>query len=283
MRTNPRVVVVGHVTHDRYGDEIVAGGSALYGARTHHALAAEVQLVSTVGTDFACERALGPIGRTIHCAGATTTFTNVYAPGRARVQRLGAQAPAVDPSTCPPAWRDCDLLHLAPVIGEVDLAAWLAGTRARFVGIGVQGWIKSAAGDAVVQRPWTITPAGLAGVHAACVGEEDLHDQGDLLDRLVAGVPVVAFTHGRNGCEVICAGQSTRIGVYPVDEIDPTGAGDVFAAAFFLRLAQGASAVDAARLGAAAASIAVEARDATSLGRLPEAWRRADEIHLVSR
>ena len=63
--------------------------------------------------------------------------------------------------------------------------------------------------------------------------------------------------------------------------MDPTGAGDVFAAAFLLALARGDDPVDAARLGAAAASIVVEGRGGDALPRLGETWARVAGVPIA--
>ena len=271
-----RVLVAGHVTHDRYGDAIVPGGCAFYGALTHRALGAEVQLVTAVGADFACDDALTGLDAQVTRAGRTTLFTNTYPPGGVRVQRIEATAPRVEPPATVPAVA---LVHLAPVMQELDLAAWLAAARGRRVAIGIQGWIKDRGPEeTVVQTPWQVDGALLAQVAVAAVGEEDLLQQGDLLDRLCRHVPVVAFTHGKHGCDVIIAGRTTRVGVHPAHEVDPTGAGDTFAAGFFFGLARGQDPLDAARLGAAAASIVVEARGGEALPRVGEAYARAAAI-----
>jgi sugar/nucleoside kinase (ribokinase family) len=272
------VLVAGHVTHDRYGERLVAGGCAYFAAWTHRALGARVRLVTAVGEDFTREDAFAGMEVLAARSGRTTLFTNLYPQGGTRVQRIEAQAPALD-SRVPVSWRRADLLHLAPVMGELDLAAWKSAVDAGLVAIGVQGWIKRAgAQETVVQHPWPVDEAALAGIGAAAVGEEDLLDQGDLLDRLCAKVPIVAFTHGRAGCEVIVRGRTTRLGVYPTHEVDPTGAGDSFAAGFFLGLAQGLAPVDAARLGAAAASVVVEGQGGATLGRVGEAYSRTRAI-----
>ncbi len=272
---SPVVVVAGHVTHDHYGSDVVAGGCAYYAARTHRGLGAEVRLVTTVGGDFACDGALADLAVAARHAGQTTTFTNDYEPGGRRVQRSDAAAPPVHSADLPAVWRRCDVLHLTPVMGEIDLASWLGAVDARIVGINVQGWIKHAVAGEVVQRPWQIEPRELAGVGVACVSTEDLRDQGDLLDRLVLAIPIVVLTRGRDGCDVIVRGQSRRIGIHWAREVDPTGAGDTFSAAFLFALARGAAPIEAAQLAAAAASIVVEARAGAALSRIAQAWRRA--------
>jgi sugar/nucleoside kinase (ribokinase family) len=64
-----------------------------------------------------------------------------------------------------------------------------------------------------------------------------------------------------------------------VPDVDPTGAGDVFAAAFVIALWRGKPALEAVRFAHAAASFVVEAPGASGIpteerirGRLREAW-----------
>ena len=112
--------------------------------------------------------------------------------------------------------------------------------------------------------------------------DDDVVGQGDLVARLSAAVPVVVFTHGAAGCEVIAGGRVRRVGIFPAAEVDPTGAGDVFTAGFLLGLARGEAPVDAARLGAAAGSIAVEGRGIDALHRVGEAEARAARVPVVA-
>jgi sugar/nucleoside kinase (ribokinase family) len=133
----------------------------------------------------------------------------------------------------------------------------------------------------VLPRPLALSREALRALDAAVVGEDEARGDPDLVRRLVADVPVVAFTMGARGCEVYARGRRRRIGVHPARELDPTGAGDAFAAAFFLALARGADPVEAARLGAAAGSIVVEGRGGEALARVGEAWARAGLVPLL--
>jgi sugar/nucleoside kinase (ribokinase family) len=56
--------------------------------------------------------------------------------------------------------------------------------------------------------------------------------------------------------------------------VDPTGAGDVFAAAFLVRYQETGNPLEAAAFAACAASCAVEGVGATSLGDRAEVMRR---------
>jgi sugar/nucleoside kinase (ribokinase family) len=144
------------------------------------------------------------------------------------------------------------------------------------VGLTVQGLVRAVLPDGTVV-PRRLDPDGpaLAGVSAAVVGDDEASGQPDLVARLAAAIPVLVVTHGVRGCEVIARGRTHHVGVHPAVQVDPTGAGDVFAAAFLLALARGDDPLDAARLGAAAASIVVEGTGGEALPRVGEAWKRA--------
>jgi 1D-myo-inositol 3-kinase len=304
------VLVCGNATLDRLECGLVPGGPVFYAAHTLAALGADVRVLTRAGPDLPVgifrfaepepragrgpgpgqdqdqdddqdqeERQLsvGTLSALVLPSPATTVFENVYGPDGRRTQRVLSVAPALDPARVPAAWHEPDLLLLAPVLGELDPAAFVRTVRARRVGLCAQGLVRAVRADgSVVPRRWEPDVRALAGVAAAVLGEDEATGQPDLVEQLAAAVPIVAFTHGAAGCEVLVQGRGTRrVGTHPAPEVDPTGAGDVFAAAFLLALARGSDPVDAARLGAAAASIVVEGRGGETLARVPEAWGRA--------
>lgn len=278
----PAVLVCGHVTLDRAPDGLRPGGSATYAGLAWRALGARVRVLTAAGPDFpgAALTGLEVVRLPSPC---TTVFENVHGPDGRRTQRVEGTAVPLDPALLPPDWREADVLHLAPVLREVDVAAFRAAVRARVVGVGVQGLVRVvSAGGAVVQPPGALDPAALRGVDAVVLGDDDAAGQGDLVARLAAAVPMVVFTHGAAGCEVIAGGRIRRVGIFPAVEVDPTGAGDVFTAGFLLGLARGEAPVDAARLGAAAASIAVEGRGIDALHRVGEAEARAARVPVAA-
>jgi sugar/nucleoside kinase (ribokinase family) len=272
-----QVLVVGHVTLDAYGAESLPGGSAYYAGHAYRALGATVRILTAAGPDFPASALDGLVAEVVP-ARTTTAFENVYAPDGRRTQRLLAAAPPLAPSAMPAHWRGGpDVLHLAPVAGEVDLRGWVGVVGARFTGIGVQGWVRRFAEDGAVS-PAPFPDVDLAGVDAAAVGAEDARAEPDLPDRLAASVPAVAFTHGELGSELRLRGRTLVAGVHLAAVVDPTGAGDVYAAALFFALARGDPPEDAVRLAAAAASIVVEGRAGDALPRVRDAPARAARV-----
>src|SRR6185369_9572413 len=132
----PRVLVAGHVTLDAYPGGLAPGGSAYYAGRTYLALGAAVRVATAAGPDFP-RAALDGAEVDLAPSPVTTTFENAHGPA-GREQRVSSIAPALDPARLAAAWLACDLLHLAPVVAEIALGPWLAASRARFVGLGVQ-------------------------------------------------------------------------------------------------------------------------------------------------
>ncbi|AWV90974.1 PfkB family carbohydrate kinase [Bradymonas sediminis] len=297
-----KTLVVGHITHDYYGDEVVAGGCAFYGARVHAALAEQakredganlsVHLVAVAGDDFGCAHEVADLDLTLHQAGETTVFANYYPTDKPRVQLLKALAGPVLPKMVPPEWMQADLIHLAPVLGEIDLETWKTAIREvnpdALIAINIQGWIKRAGplfkGDdfpgarRVVQEYWGVVAEDFRGVDIACLSEEDVIGQPGLLEKLTEAVPLVAFTRGELGSQIFVYGEPVEVGIYPTEASDPTGAGDVFAASFAHRVALGEDMIAAARFAAAAASIVVEGRGARALSRIDEAVARAEQV-----
>ncbi|UCG25006.1 MAG: carbohydrate kinase family protein, partial [Chloroflexota bacterium] len=79
----------------------------------------------------------------------------------------------------------------------------------------------------------TVVPLAAAVV----TSPEDLPEPG-YLDRLREWSPLVVLTHGKDGCTVYSRDEERHFGAPAVNEVNPTGAGDIFATAFFVRLHQ---------------------------------------------
>jgi 1D-myo-inositol 3-kinase len=277
--------LVGHFTHDRCGESIHIGGSAYFGASICRWLGDAVEVVTSVADDFRFFDSIQWLRPSVEPAHETTTFENCYMPDGQRTQRVFGCASRLVPRRESRSTRPFDVLHLAPVMGEVDLGLWKRGCPARILAISLQGWLRTTRGDrenpagrAVMRRDWRPQPGELSGVDVVFVSDEDLAGDDSLLVDVCKAVPIVVRTSGADGAEVIKRGECWRIGVYPTVAVDPTGAGDAFAAGFLHAFASGQSLEAAGRLGSAVASIVVEATGALALKRVPEAFGRVDSI-----
>ena len=269
-KTTTNALIVGHVTGDRYDGAIVPGGPAYYGARTMAGLGARVSLHTVSG--FAPGEVFpDPPAETtgMGVPGARTTiFHNTYDERGALSQRVGGRcAHGVAPigrgglplGPPPPGPRH-----------RRDRRRRLAGRceRSDLVGLGLQGFFRrpgtSEAGGlrTVDADPEAVVELPLERITALFLSEEDLGALGteELLEVLVARTPAVFLTRGAKGCRVFFNGSVHQVPAFETEAVDPTGAGDTFAAGTTLALATGRHPVEAARLGSAAASVAVEGR-----------------------
>lgn len=260
----PDFVVVGHVTRDIVADGWRRGGTPTFAAVQAHRLGLSVGVVTRTAGDMDLQ-ALLPFAR-IADAGSpvTTTFENTYRGGQ-RTQHVRAVASPIGPGDVPEEWRAAPIVLLGPVFGEI--AAGFAATldHGSLAGVSAQGWLRTAdAAGRVWHTPWHGEPFW-AGADVLFVSDEDLADGPEELERWAADVPVVAMTESWRGARVYTDGHWRRMDSFPETEVDPTGAGDTFATGFLIRLHESGDVGEAARFGAAAASLSVGGIGATAI------------------
>jgi len=194
-------------------------------------------------------------------ADSTTQMRNVY-DGGSRRQEMPQRANEIGSEHLPDAWRTAPIVLLGPVAGELknSLARAFPGS---LVGAGAQGWLRETAPDGRVQRvppeSWNASPV-LEGAAALFASDEDVsaeHSQA-ALGLWRDAVETVAFTRGYAGADVCYRGEWRHIGAFPANAIDPTGAGDVFATAFLIRLHETSDPWESTRFASCAASLVVE-------------------------
>jgi sugar/nucleoside kinase (ribokinase family) len=91
------------------------------------------------------------------------------------------------------------------------------------------------------------------------------------------GVSIIVLKDGARGVEVIHKGENIRISAYPVEEVDPTGAGDCFDGAFLACLADGKSVSESAKIATAAGALSVSKK-----GPMEGAHFREDVLRFAS-
>ena len=270
----PRLLAVGHVTWDRLSERQALGGAVTYAALQARKLGWEAAVLTAAGPDFEPARDLPGVDVFARTGAATTRFTNLYEPGGERRQVLSARAGPIDLAVLPDAWRDPDVLLLGPVAGEVA-AGTAAAFAAEVVGAGAQGWLRAFDADGTVSAcDWPDPGADLAGVHVLLLSEHDLKDAGEKARTFLTYVPIVALTRGWEGSRLFTRDGVQDVPTLPREEVDPTGAGDVFAAALLVGYHETGDVAEAAAFAACAASCAVEGVGASSLGDRAEIERR---------
>ncbi len=251
----PDYLIVGHLAEDLTPDGRRLGGTAAYAGLTAQALGMRVGLLTSTGpgTD------LRPLaGLAIHNlpAEATTTFENRYPPG-GREQWIHAHARPLSLDDRPPAWASPRILHLAPIAAEIDPRC-LAALGDQWVGVTPQGWMRSWDEAGQIRRAvWPTAESALDGVAAVVVSLEDLDGDDAVAEELAHAFRLLVVTEGARGARVYWNRDQRGLPAPRVREVDPTGAGDVFAAAFFVRLRQTRDPWESARFANALAAASV--------------------------
>jgi sugar/nucleoside kinase (ribokinase family) len=262
----PRILSVGHVTRDRVKSGEVLGGSVSYASLTAMKLGWEAGVITSAGPEFDPAQDL-PGARVFWTEGRTTTrFVNEYQEDGTRRQSLASRAATVDLAVVSADWSSPDALLLGPVAGELPTGTALA-FQADVVGAIAQGWLREFRPDGtVVPAAWAEPARDLAGVHVLFLSQHDTPDAHLFARDMLGRVPIVVLTRGWKGALVLTRDATLDVPTLPRPEVDPTGAGDVFAAAFLLRYHEVGDLAEAAAFAACAASCVVEGVGATALG-----------------
>jgi sugar/nucleoside kinase (ribokinase family) len=270
---------VGHVTCDVLADgSRRPGGTAFYSALQAARLGCRT-LILTQGVPDEIEGLLTAyrpeIELQIQPAAATTTLLTRGA-GAERAQRMLAWAGSMADEVA----VDTAILHLAPVARESP-QSW-HGT-CDFVGLTPQG----------LAREWSdpnsevkVTPTDPTSVSIAChcqavvVSEHERSSCQELLCKAVATGAIAAITAGAAPATILLAdGTTLELDVPAVaDVVDDLGAGDVFAAAFFIALAEGAGAERAVAFANAAAAVRMQGAGAAAIGDRVAIAARLDAV-----
>jgi 1D-myo-inositol 3-kinase len=259
---------VGHVTADVMADgSRRPGGSAFYGALQAARLGRRT-LILTQGVRKEIEELLAPFLAELELQvidAAHTTALQTAGIGAERSQRMLAWAGGISANVS----LDTTILHLAPVAQETP-SGWRG--RAEFVGLTPQGLVRAWSGEDARIAPVALDRALLPARCDAIVISRTERDScasllgGPGVDR--ARGAVVAVTAGASATELeLPDGERARVAVAHVADVrDDIGAGDVFAAAFFIALSEGRRPREAASFANAAAAVRIAGSGANAVG-----------------
>lgn len=251
----PELLIAGNIAKDVTADGWRPGGGVLYAAAQARRLGVRVAAVTASGPEVDPASLLPDVEWHVLPSGQTTTFENFYEGGRRR-QRLLATGARIRLADLPGTCLRAPLALLTPVFHEIEVgAAGDLASRGAVVGVGAQGWLRRLEGETVRPVPFDAAPAWLAG-DVVFVSEEDVEEP-ESVSVWRGRVGIVVLTRGRRGCTVWDESGRHDVSAASVQERDPTGAGDVFAAAFLVRYHETGDVTGSARFATAAGALSV--------------------------
>ena len=248
-------LVVGHVAHDLTPEGPRLGGTAAYAALTARALGYRVGVVTAAGKETSLE-VLNGISVVSIESPRSTTYENIYTE-YGRVQYVRAQATRIDLKDIPEIWKQASIIHLGPIASEMDSVPPRDFAPA-LLGLTPQGWMRQWDSDGRVSpTQWTNSEPALKNAGAVVLSREDVGGDDELLEHMAGQTRVLAVTEADAGCVLYWHGDRRRFRAPEMKEVDATGAGDIFAAAFFVRLFSTRDPWEAARFATLIASHSV--------------------------
>ena len=249
---------IGHVSKDRLPDgDFTHGGSVIYCSVAARRFGWQPEIITACDSGFKPPDSLADVLWHLIHSPVSTTFRNEYGPS-VRTQTIEAVASDIGATQIPPQCRQATLVHLAPLAQEVDPAILSLFPDAFLVST-PQGWLRewNDAG-AVRAARWPDAQEVLPQLEAAVVSIEDISGDWTIAETWASLVPILVVTQDEKGCTVFHQGKKEHVPPRASRVVAPTGAGDIFAAIFFILLFETRNAVRAACLANIAASMFLE-------------------------
>ncbi len=233
-------LAIGHVTEDLWPDgQATPGGTVLYAALTARRLVSRVAVWTAAAATSELTRYFPEVAVYLQPSPITTQFRNTYAQGR-RTQYVRPAPVVLDAAAFRQHRLQARIVHLAPVCNEVRRDILDALPAETFIGVTPQGWLRQWDQEGrVFLREWTEAEEVLQRASAVVLSIEDVGDDWPTVLRWAARAALLVVTLAAEGCICFLRGRPHHVPAPQVPELDPTGAGDIFAAVLFIMLQRG--------------------------------------------
>lgn len=267
-QTSLDFLVIGHVTRDipsadPAATEYILGGTVSFAAVTAAHLGRHPTVLTRAGVDVNLSELRSVGGLCVLPSQRTTTFANLYTP-TGRIQYCYTPAPIIAAADVPDNLRRPKVVLLGPLVGEIEPDLIHIFPEGTIVAAVPQGWMRRWDADGRVHpAPWTTAEEFLPHLDALILSIEDVDGDLSVIQEYCTHVPLLVMTQYREGSTVYQRQPDgsvlvTQVPPRPANEVDPTGAGDIFATAFLLRLQETGDPLGAARYANVTASFGVE-------------------------
>ena len=252
-------LLVGHVTKDLLPDNsFTTGGTVTYSSVVVKNLGWTPVIVTVAAADFTPPAYLANVEWRILPSPETLTFRNEYDAQGNRIQTIGPLARPINPEDIPSDCRQAPLVHLCPL--SPRMAASIADVFPESLLVATpQGWMRRWDEQGIVSRgSWDSAAEILPKLQAAVISLEDIEGDWTIAEQWASQIETLIVTLGKKGAAILHNGQKIIIPPRPARPVDLTGAGDVFAAAFFIRLHETGNLQESVYFANITASMAIE-------------------------
>ena len=275
----PTFLAIGHFCYDVTPNGYVLGGSAAYSTMTARNLGFRARVITAVGNDFDRQTPLLNSIEVIYQESSNTTiFHNRYSKAGQRQQSILALGAQLEPQHITGDSSKAKIVYLCPIANEVNPDC-VHSFNGSLVGVTPQGWMRHCNKDSrVLAKRWDSAELILPYADVLILSDEDVSAYPDELGKYIELTKIVVLTKGRHGATLYQDGGVLNSNAYSANEIDPTGAGDVFAAAFLIKYYETRLPQEALNFAHCAASFAIEGRHTTNIPTLDSIRNRLKPI-----
>ncbi len=274
-------LAIGHFCYDVTPNGYVLGGSAAYSAITARNLGFKACVITAVGVDFDRRNPLlDGIEITYQESYSTTIFDNRYGENGQRQQSILALGAKLKPQHVTGDCCEAQVAYLCPIADEVDPDC-IHSFSGSLIGVTPQGWMRHRRSDSqAIAKRWSSATLILPYADVLILSDEDLSTYPDELEKYIELTKIVVLTKGKRGATLYENGRVLNSNAYTANEIDPTGAGDVFAAAFLIKYYETQLPQEALNFALCAASFAVEGRYTANIPSLDSIQNRLNSTRI---
>ena len=269
-------LIFGHITKDLTPTGPTLGGTPSYSGLTAKAIGLKVGIV----TSWGCDVSFGPledIPIINYRADCSTTFENINT-GKGREQIIHHVAEPIKIDKLHHSWKSPTIVHLGPMFNEVDPAISLQFPKS-LIGATPKGWLRRHNEDGKITHLEHLEDHEiLKGIQIAIISIEDVNGNETAIEEIASVCPILVVTEWRSGARVYWYGDVRHFNAPKVQEVDSTGAGDIFAAAFLIQFHKTGNPWEAARFANIIAANSVSRPGVTGVPTKAEVLKALSEV-----
>jgi sugar/nucleoside kinase (ribokinase family) len=256
-------LVIGHLTADITPNGIKLGGTAAFSALTAARLGLNTGIITACSDDLNITE-IDDLWVKRKKSEHSTTFENI-SDGVNRTQYLYHKAELITKPDVPEFKAMPKIVHLGPVADEVDpdiLELFPYSLKC----LTPQGWFRGINSEHhVILRAWDGYEKHLAKADIAVISQEDVQKDEEQIAKMALSIPIFVVTENYKGARVYWHNDARFINAPQVKYQDDTGAGDIFATAFFYRYLHTKNPWEAGRFATMLASWSVTRKHLNSI------------------
>ncbi len=273
------ILFVGHACHDKTPTGFKLGGTVSYAAAFANAIGEQTVVLTSIGPDFLFEDNFTDAGVQLQIVPAkqTTVFDNRYRDA-IRQQYILQRAEKISKSNIPEELQPA-IIFLCPIADEINLniiSAYPDILHACTIQGFLRSWDEQGKVSATAMQ-WD----RLSGLDLAIFSIDDVEGNPVWIEEITSRIPICVLTKGAAGAQLYEQGHVRSFPSWSVEEVDPTGAGDVFATAFLCHYKNTANLTLSMAYAHAAASMVVEVDGVRNdWEELPSRYHKYCEKHI---